>query len=110
MLVRNYAPGEKWLPGAVATRENEVQYGVDLNCGTAKHCHVEEMRKQSVAVENPPEPSTESSVPEPTVIDLEPPSNEDSTQTSVSAIPPTIPKTYPKRDRKSVTRFDPSWN
>ena len=39
------------------------------------------------AVENPPEPSTESSVPEPTVIDLEPPSNEDSTQTSVSATP-----------------------
>jgi len=71
---------------------------------------VEEMRKQSVAVENPPEPSTESSVPEPTVIDLEPPSNEDSTQTSVSATPTTVPETYPKCDCKSVTRFDPSWN
>jgi len=75
VLVRNHAPGEKWLPGTVATRESEVQYGVDLNCRTTKRCHVEEMRKQSVAVENPPEPSTESSVPEPTVIDLEPPSN-----------------------------------
>jgi len=109
VLVRNYAPGEKWLPGTVATRESEVQYGVDLNCGTAKR-HVEQMRKRSVGVENPPEPSTESSVPEPTVIDLEPPSNEDSTQTSVSATPPTVPKTYPKLDHKSVTRFDPSWN
>jgi len=64
---------------------------VDLNCGTAKCCRVEKMRKQSVAVENPPEPSTENSVPEPTVIDLEPPSNEDSTQTGVSATPTTVP-------------------
>jgi len=24
VLVRNYAPGDKWLPGTVATRESEV--------------------------------------------------------------------------------------
>ena len=127
VFVRNYHGGDRWIPGVIQKKTGPVSLLVRLSDGRERRCHLDQVRKRSVAVEIPPvvvepeivipsvipsslpvnpsvatpSPANDSVVdgsPSPAAVDPEPPPE-----------PETRVKTYPKRDRKPVERFEPKW-
>ena len=139
VFVRNYHHGNKWLPGVIQQKTGPVSYRVRLATGKDRRCHQDQVRKRSVEfprvldrdsdipdIDLPSsevivpsttntEPSTSSSTPETTTTEsstnAEPASPDPvSTHTDAAVVnPTTTEKSYPKRNRAAVVRFEPTW-
>ena len=133
VYVRNYQPGRSWLPGEVQERTGPVSFRVKMQDGRLCRCHIDQVRKRSVeepsasevqvdvptshtdVLPDTPEPSVELPQPsqETSVTEERPVVEESSPQTSDSSTvsrPLTAVKVYPSRTRKTVDRFEPTWN
>ena len=136
MFVRNYHHGNKWLPGVIQQKTGPVSYRVRLATGKDRRCHQDQVCKRSVEfprvsdrdsdipdIDLPSsevvvpsttntEPSTSSSTPETTTTESSTNAEPDpvSTNTDVEVVnPTTTEKSYPKRKRAPVVRFEPTW-
>ena len=139
VFVRNYHHGDKWLPGVIQQKTGPVSYRVRLATGKDRRCHQDQVRKHLVEfprvsdrdsdipdIDLPSsevivpsttntEPSTSSSTPETTTTESSTnaePASPDlvSTNTDVAVVnPTTTEKSYPKRNRAPVVRFEPTW-
>ena len=117
VLVRNYLQGEKWLPGTIAKKTGPVSYSVRLSDGRDRRCHQDQVRKRFAEVPlpekevevdipiPPPDPVTNPRPTETRTPPETPPENSERTEQSDKS---TV-KTYPRRERKPVERFDPKW-
>ena len=121
VFVRNYRPsGEKWLPGVIQEETGPVSFRVKLSDGQQRRCHLDQVRKRSVTVpqDSVVEPDVTISLPELSTAtgDATPEQTESSTSESNSQPPDpstesnATRKSYPKRDRTPVVRFEPTWN
>ena len=136
VFVRNYHHGDKWLPGTVEQKTGPVSYRVRLANGKTRRCHQDQVRKRSVEVPQDshrepdiPDIVIPPSLPETTSANTEsstaspasetmPTENTNSEPASPDPIPtnpdavrvnPTREKSYPKRNRVPVERFEPTW-
>ena len=123
VFVRNYHRGNKWIPGVIQQKTGPVSYRVKLANGTIRRCHQDQVRKRSVEVLPPQDSSQEPELPdfEETSMPTES-SNRETTESSTNGVPP-LPaskadepvvspspvKSYPRRNRAPVVRFEPNW-
>ena len=121
VFVRNYrSGGEKWLPGVIQEETGPVSFRVKLSDGQQRRCHLDQVRKRSVIVpqDSVVEPDVTISLPKPSTAtgDATPEQTDSSTSESNSQPPDpstesnATRKSYPKRDRTPVVRFEPTWN
>ena len=138
VFVRNYALGDKWLPGVILRQTGPVSYLVALPNGQERRVHQDQVRKRTVdaglppddPVEHQPEevsPDVSSSTPvdppavvpenvstpvdTPTPVVTSPAAAGGTThpsETSKGVTPPVV-KSYPKRARKARVLFEPKW-
>ena len=127
VFVKNYHHGDKWLPGVIQKKTGPVSFVVKLTDGRVRRCHQDQLRRRSVEVHMdssvdsevsvspteislPHTSSTELPVPTPET-NVEGPSVMDPTLvTKDTAISSNLAeKTYPKRTRTPVIRFEPTW-
>ena len=133
VYVRNYQSGKSWLPGEVQERTGPVSFRVKMQDGRLRRCHVDQMRKRSV--EEPSAPEEQVDVPSPRIevqpeppepsVELDQPSPETNESEECPVVEDSLPqpsdpstvsrpsssvKVYPSRIRKSVVRFEPTWN
>ena len=120
VFVRNYQQGERWIPGVIEEATGPVSFRVRMSDGRLRRCHQDQVRNRSVdtplvlPTESPTIPSTESEFPAaPTNEPLED-SNQPEPVQPPEPIEPSKPSTsvkvYPKRNRKIVDRYEPSWS
>ena len=125
MFVKNYHPGDKWLPGVIQKKTGPVSFVVKLTDGRVRRCHQDQVRRRSVEV--PQDDSVDSEilvhpteVSSPTSPELAVPTPETSTEgpnttdptpdTAVTAVPSDVSeKTYPKHSRNPMIWFEPTW-
>lgn len=126
VFVKNYHPGDKWLPGVIQKKTGPVSFVVKLTDGRVCHCHQDQVSRHSVEVSQDssvdseilvpptevlsPPTSPELAVPPPET-SIEGPNTTDPTlDTAVTAAPSDVSeKTYPKCSRNPVIRFEPTW-
>ena len=116
VLVRNYLRGEKWEPGTIIKKTGPVSYSVKLSDGRDRRCHQDQVRKRFAGV-NTPEKEVEVDIPTPPPDPVpDSPDNRDSGKSDSPEVPRQtetrtliVPKTYPRRDRKQVQRYEPQW-
>ena len=126
VFIKNYHPGDKWLPGVIQKKTGPVSFVVKLTDGRVRRCHQDQICRRSVEVPQDSSvdseilvPPTEVSSP-PTSPELAVPTPETSTEgsnttdptpdTAVTAAPSDVSeKMYPKRSRNPVIRFEPTW-
>ena len=126
VFVKNYHSGDKWLPGVIQKKTGPVSFVVKLTDGRVRRCHQDQVRRRSVEVSQDDSVDSEILVPPievsspPTSPDFAVPTPEMSTEgqntmdptsdTAVTAVPSDVSeKTYPKRSRNPVIRFEPTW-
>ena len=110
VLVRNYLQGDKWLAGTIAKKTGPVSYAVTMSNGRDRRCHQDQVRKRFVEIDIPVEEKVDVGLDLPTPHVQEP---EDSTPIEPDPVETDLditPKTYPRRERKPVERFEPTWN
>ena len=136
VFFRNYHNGERWLPRVVKKKTGPVSYHVKLTDGH-RRCHQDQIRFRSVDIQErvtlepevyvPPvviaNPTT-TATPNPIVVEgvPSPATTADSTQNTNAGDPvstsasdrseqsnDSTKKSYPKRKRDPVIRFEPSW-
>lgn len=132
VFVRNYRQGDTWLAGEVLSKTGPVSYQIRLDDNRIRRCHVDQIRSRSVEV-----PPTNVVPDLPVVVtpntadsgSMEPSSVSDSATDLVVMVPeesgeangpdptPSVtvtetstPKVYPRRQRKTLNRYDPSWS
>ena len=133
VFVRNYHRGERWLPGVIVKETGPVSFLVRLADGN-RRCHQDQVRRRSVDIQEdvipepevtpevgvslpPTEPTVPPtpSVPIPTeTLNPSVPADPIPSETTDASSNVTTPidrtdKSYPKRNRKPVERFEPSW-
>ena len=118
VFVRNYHRGSRWLPGRIERQTGPISFRVKLTNGQSRRCHQDQIRKRSVCVDIPDEdaeldigsgsnvPAVEESIPKDTVDTAVPPV---AAPRSASSIPVPERKSYPKRVRLPVERYEPTW-
>ena len=87
-----------------------------LSNGRDRRCHQDQVRKRLAEV-NTPEEEVEVDIPIPPPDPVpDSPVNRDSGNSDSPEVPrqtetrtPSVPKTYPRRDRKQVQRYEPQW-
>ncbi len=131
VFVRNYHQGDKWLPGTLEKQTGPVSFAVRLSDGRHRRCHQDQVRKRllelepparEVTVEVPTPPCSNPPIETRTEVTVEVPTPpcpdpQIATRTDELEIVPekdrepvrATPKSYPKRDRKGVDRFEPKW-
>ena len=128
VFVRNYLHGDKWLPGIIQQKTGPVSYRVRFTSGKDRRCHQDQIRERSVEVSyrefDDPDVSSDPTVPSTIATDSHANSESttpdsstnaedatsDSVTTDAAVVNPTpTEKTYPKRNRTPVVRFEPSW-
>ena len=130
MFVRNYHQGDRWLPGVIEQKTGPVSFRVKLTDGRMRRCHQDQVRKRSVDLPResntesdstlpaivPPEPTTAS--PEsPTIVesgtdaegDMSRNTSSELTDSAVEQSSSNSAKTYPKRSRNPVEKYEPTW-
>ena len=135
--MRNYHHEDKWLPGVVQHKTGPVSYRVKPTNGKTRCCHQDQVHKCTIEVPqdsyHEPDiviPSSETSVPSPTNTESSnssPISDNTTTELSTNSKPassdpvstntdaavvnptPTPEKSYLKRNRAPVVRFEPTW-
>ena len=129
VFVRNYHQGDRWLPGVIEKRTGPVSFKVKLTDGRIRRCHQDQVRNRSVDL--PQESHTESDVTVPATVPSSPtttlpesPTADSGTSherdtpsvdtpeisdTSVDNSYTGVTKTYPKRSRDPVERYEPTW-
>ena len=130
VYVRNYQPGSRWLPGVIQDKTGPVSYRVRMLDDRIRRCHLDQIRRRTV--EEPlvlEEVSTqgealpqESSMPPVPQVESTPDSPEDNSPSPevgvdpapevpapVVSKPATAVKMYLTRNRKTVSRYEPSW-
>lgn len=125
VFVRNYHHGARWLPGVIEQRTGPVSCKVRLEDGRIRRCHQDQVRNRFVEIplESPTEfdatvssePST-TSAESPTITsgaasETDKPSNTppETTDAGTNNAPTETARTYPKRSRNPVDRFEPTW-
>ena len=121
VFVRNYQPGgEKWLPGVIQKETGPVSFRVKLSDGQHRPCHQDQVWKRSATVPqdsvvepdvtiSPSEPSIPTEESTPVVTDSST-SESDSHPADPSTESSATRKSYPKRNRTLVSRFEPTCN
>ena len=126
VYVRNYHQGDRWLPGVIEQKTGPVSFRVKLTDGRMRRCHQDQVRKRSVDL--PRESNTESDSTLPAIVPTEPttasPESPTIVESGTDAERNTSPeltdsaveqsssnsaKTYPKRSRNPVERYEPTW-
>ena len=132
--MRNYHHVDKWLPGVIKQKSGPVSYRVKLANGKTRRCHQDQVRKRSVEVSQDSSrepdipdiviPSPETTVPSPSNTEFSnaSPASESTTTESTNSEPasndpvpdaaevnPTPEKSYSKRNRAPVVRYEPTW-
>lgn len=129
VFVRNYHQGDKWLPGVLLKKTGPISFTAKLADGRYRRCHQDQIRQRTVEVSQDSAVEPEVSFP-PTVIpvpsvtppEISVPNDEsnddvpeitdsDTTESDPAEITPTstTEKTYPKRNRAPVIRYEPKW-
>ena len=49
VLVRNYRPGENWIPGTVVDRRGPLSYTVRIADGQLLHRHIDQLKERKIA-------------------------------------------------------------
>ena len=131
VFVRNYRSRVKWLPGEIHEKTGPVSFKVKLVDGRIRRCHQDQIRKRTVEVhprstseESDTTPSVVPGILVPELSDPRPTSESagvanpalESSDSPIETDPPvettpaaTPPRSYPRRNRASVTRFEPTW-
>ena len=128
VYVRNYQSGNRWLPGVIQEKTGPVSFRAKMQNGQVRRCHVDQVRNRTVEEPTEPEevpipnailpdelttpyapqadstPGNSSPSPE---VGVEPPV--DVPSQGVVSKPATAIKVYPKRNRKTVDRYEPKW-
>ena len=50
VFVKNFQSGDKWLPGVISQKTGPVSFVVQLSNGRERHCHQDQLQKQTVDV------------------------------------------------------------
>ena len=51
--MHNIKRGDKWLPGAILSKEGSVTYHVELNDGLVRKCHSQKLQDHNASVDKP---------------------------------------------------------
>ena len=113
VLVRNYRPGEDWIPGTVVDRRGPHSYTVQVASGLLWHRHIDQLKEMddSPHEDIPKEYSdidTYGTIPTsgPTIAGNDTISQPTSTQQNQSSVSPQAePSRYPKRNHKKPDRL-----
>ena len=112
VFVRNYHPGDKWLPGVIQKKTGPVSFVVKLTDGRVRRCHQDQVHRRSVEVPqdssvdseilvpptevSSPPTSPELAVPTPETRTEGPNTKDPTPDTAVTAAPSDVSeKTYP---------------
>ena len=127
VFVRNYHCGDRWLPGVIEQRTGPISFRVKLTDGRDRR-HQDQLRERSVEVPQNSGSEPEVIVPSPVVTvpptdppdspssptepNVEEPISPDPTPSTDDTVVDSNPteKTYPKRNRAPVIRYEPTWN
>lgn len=126
VYVKNFAGGQRWLPGKIIRVTGPVSFHVQLEDGRNRRCHQDQLRLREV--DDTPEQEDDLFERPAVVIDQGDVDrdidqdvdlgneNADATATPEGIIPttpvitaPTV-KSYPSRHRVPRTHYEPSWN
>ena len=129
VFVQNYHHGARWLPGVIEQRTGPVSCKVRLEDGRIRRCHQDQVRNRFVEI--PLESPTESDTTTPAMVSSEPSTASaesptitsgaasetdkssntppETTDAGTSNAPTETARTYPKRTRNPVARFEPTW-
>ena len=131
VFVRNPHTGDKWIQGVVSS-QGGVSYSVRLDNGRVRKCHIDQMRKRPVKLSSSPVVLPPVRVPTTVPVALESVETSSSETSPAITQPNEIPhnanvqdrvstevvdvdppsstlKEYPKRNRLTVERYDPSF-
>ena len=129
VFVRNYHHGNRWLPGVIEQKTGPVSFKVRLESGRIRRCHQDQVRNRSVEVSQESHTELGTTAPdtgssEPSTTSTESPTTDSEAANETATLNKTPPeptdkaadnsptetaRTYPKRSRNPVDRFEPTW-
>ena len=101
----------KWLPGRVVDQTGPISFQVQLENGEVKRYHQDQMRRNPVSTDTPEESgqetsSTDSTEPEPNLLEKEPVMGESESHSVDSQASPVVEsQRYPSRNRQPPIRY-----